>query len=95
MILLTDINTKYVDTLARDLGINSSRKANPIAEMLSTYCPSDYNGLIDEYLHNREKKAELSGEKSSANGHSNGKTNGSVNGKANGFTNGHTNGKTR
>ncbi|KAI7971498.1 hypothetical protein EIK77_001374 [Talaromyces pinophilus] len=85
----------YVDTLARDLGINTSRKANPIAEMFSTYVPSDYNVLIGEYLHNRERKAELAGEKSSTNGHANGKTNGAVNGKTNRYTNGHTDGKTR
>lgn len=63
--------------------------------MFSTYVPSDYNGLIDEYLNNRERKADLAGEKSSTNGHANGKTNGAANGKTNGYTNGQTNGKAR
>ncbi|KAI9785108.1 MAG: hypothetical protein M1816_000519 [Peltula sp. TS41687] len=40
----------YIDTLARDLGIKTNRKSNPISEMFSSYRPSDYKGLIDEYL---------------------------------------------
>ncbi|KAI0468798.1 FAD/NAD(P)-binding domain-containing protein [Xylaria cf. heliscus] len=40
----------YIDTLARDLGIKSSRKSNPFSEMFVRYKPSDYRGLIDEFL---------------------------------------------
>ena len=42
--------SQYVDTLARDLGIKTNRKSNPISEMFATYRPRDYRGLIDEYL---------------------------------------------
>ncbi|KAH8704704.1 putative monooxygenase [Talaromyces proteolyticus] len=71
----------YVDTLARDLGINPNRKCNPIAEMFSTYVPSDYKGLIDEYLHTQEKKRlKLFKTGVRANGHTNGHTNGHANG---------------
>ncbi|KAI4232033.1 MAG: hypothetical protein LQ349_005243 [Xanthoria aureola] len=40
----------YIDTLAKDLGIKTNRKSNPITEMFASYRPQDYNGLIDEYL---------------------------------------------
>ncbi|KAJ9326843.1 hypothetical protein DTO027B5_4669 [Paecilomyces variotii] len=40
----------YIDTLCRDLGINSRRKKNPIAEIFSPYRPEDFNGFVDEYL---------------------------------------------
>ncbi|KAL4942553.1 hypothetical protein BDV06DRAFT_235396 [Aspergillus oleicola] len=40
----------YIDTLCRDLGINSRRKKNPIAEIFSPYRPEDFDGFIDEYL---------------------------------------------
>lgn len=41
---------QYIDALARDLGIRTNRKGNFISEMFSSYRPSDYRGLIDEYL---------------------------------------------
>ena len=41
---------QYIDTLARDLGIKTNRKSNPISEMFATYRPRDYRGLIDEFL---------------------------------------------
>lgn len=41
---------QYIDALARDLGIKTNRKGNFISEMFSSYRPSDYRGLIDEYL---------------------------------------------
>ncbi|TVY18280.1 FAD-dependent monooxygenase DEP4 [Lachnellula arida] len=40
----------YVDTLCKDLGINSHRKSNPVAELFSPYKPEDFDGFIDEYL---------------------------------------------
>ncbi|KAK7178340.1 putative monooxygenase [Paraphaeosphaeria sporulosa] len=40
----------YIDTLCRELGIKTNRKSNPVAEMFAPYKPSDYNGLIDEFL---------------------------------------------
>ncbi|ETN44956.1 uncharacterized protein HMPREF1541_09831 [Cyphellophora europaea CBS 101466] len=46
----------YVDTLARDLGVRVNRKSNPISEMLATYRPRDYRGLIDEYRAVRAKR---------------------------------------
>ncbi|PTU21751.1 hypothetical protein P175DRAFT_0515817 [Aspergillus ochraceoroseus IBT 24754] len=42
----------YVDTLFRDLGLNSRRKSNQVAEFLEPYKPEDFNGFIDEYLAN-------------------------------------------
>lgn len=32
------------------MGIRTPRKSNPISEMFSSYRPSDYKGLIDEFL---------------------------------------------
>ncbi|KAJ5765402.1 dimethylaniline monooxygenase [Penicillium odoratum] len=43
----------YVDTLCKDLGINSRRKSNPVAEIFSPYRPEDFNGFIDEYFANQ------------------------------------------
>lgn len=40
----------YVDTLCKDLGINSRRKPNVLAEIFSPYRPEDFNGFIDEYM---------------------------------------------
>ncbi|KAJ5816972.1 hypothetical protein N7447_009205 [Penicillium robsamsonii] len=40
----------YVDTLFRDLGLNSRRKSNPVAELLEPYKPEDFNGFINDYL---------------------------------------------
>ncbi|WEW58623.1 FAD-dependent monooxygenase dep4 [Emydomyces testavorans] len=45
----------YIDTLMRDLGLNPHRKSNILAEMFVPYRPSDYRGLIDEYLAGRAK----------------------------------------
>ncbi|KAL8727153.1 MAG: hypothetical protein Q9166_006249 [cf. Caloplaca sp. 2 TL-2023] len=49
----------YIDTLAKDLGIKTNRKRNPISEMFSSYRPSDYNGLIDEYLRVSKRKGAI------------------------------------
>ncbi|KAL8639971.1 MAG: hypothetical protein Q9228_003057 [Teloschistes exilis] len=40
----------YCDDLARDLGIRTQRKKNAVLEMFQPYRPSDYRGLIEEYL---------------------------------------------
>jgi len=40
----------YIDTLARDLGIKTNRKKNWFQEMFVRYKPSDYRGLVDEFL---------------------------------------------
>lgn len=47
---LIEVISQYIDTLARDLGIKTNRKSNPISEMFATYRPRDYRGLIDEFL---------------------------------------------
>ncbi|KAJ9664379.1 hypothetical protein H2198_000308 [Neophaeococcomyces mojaviensis] len=46
----------YVDSLARDIGVRTNRKSNPISEMFSTYKPRDYKGIIDEYKTVKGKK---------------------------------------
>ncbi|ORY03476.1 hypothetical protein BCR34DRAFT_545124 [Clohesyomyces aquaticus] len=46
----------YVDTLARDLGLNTSRKSNPFSEMFLPYRPQDWRGLIPEFLQAEKKK---------------------------------------
>ncbi|CAG8960046.1 hypothetical protein HYFRA_00013234 [Hymenoscyphus fraxineus] len=53
----------YIDTLAKDLGIKTNRKGNPISEMFSPYRPRDYRGLIDEFLaaQERDGKVKLNG----------------------------------
>lgn len=40
----------YCDDLGRDLGIRTQRKKNAVLEMFQPYQPSDYRGLIEEYL---------------------------------------------
>lgn len=46
-----------MDTICKDLGINSRRKGNFIKELLQPYKPEDFNGFIDEYMqkHNKTK----------------------------------------
>ncbi|KAK8102441.1 hypothetical protein PG984_015587 [Apiospora sp. TS-2023a] len=46
----------YIDTLAHDLGLNTNRKPNMIAEMFTPYRPSDWRGLLSEYLAAEEKR---------------------------------------
>lgn len=41
----------------KDLGLNPSRKSNVFAEMFVRYRPSDYCGLLNEYLSLREREA--------------------------------------
>lgn len=52
----------YVDLLLNDVGINTHRKRNQIAEIFEPYKPWDYKGLAQEYtdLHS-EKKPEENG----------------------------------
>ncbi|KAL9613791.1 MAG: hypothetical protein Q9167_001682 [Letrouitia subvulpina] len=50
----------YIDCLAKDLGIKTARKSNPISEMFTSYRPSDYDGLIDEYLQASKRKGAIS-----------------------------------
>ena len=49
-LLLTDLRGQYIDTLARDLGVKVNRKSNPFSEMFLPYRPSDYRGLVGEFL---------------------------------------------
>lgn len=55
---LNSLSIKYIDTLCRELGIRTNRKSNPISEMFTPYRPSDYNGLIDEFLQAQQGKKE-------------------------------------
>ncbi|KAI1196931.1 hypothetical protein F5X97DRAFT_199706 [Nemania serpens] len=41
----------YVDSIFKDLKLDSRRKSNFISEFLSPYEPQDFNGFVDEYLH--------------------------------------------
>ncbi|EEP76518.1 predicted protein [Uncinocarpus reesii 1704] len=46
----------YIDTLMRDLRLKTHRKSNIFAEMFVPYRPSDYRGLIDEFLSARKAR---------------------------------------
>ncbi|CAN9079331.1 unnamed protein product [Alternaria sp. RS040] len=39
----------YIDTLAKDLGIEPRRKSNGFAEMFVRYKPRDYRGMLNEF----------------------------------------------
>ncbi|KAL8861944.1 MAG: hypothetical protein Q9178_001814 [Gyalolechia marmorata] len=43
----------YIDSLFEDLGLQSRRKSNFVAELFSPYQPHDFNGFIDEWLDGR------------------------------------------
>ncbi|KAF2837927.1 FAD/NAD(P)-binding domain-containing protein [Patellaria atrata CBS 101060] len=45
----------YVDLLYRDLGINTRRKSNILAELFGQYQPRDYQGVVDEWLQKTRK----------------------------------------
>ena len=47
---LTAMNEQYIDSLFKDLGLESRRKSSAVAEIFSPYHPHDFNGFIDEYL---------------------------------------------
>lgn len=49
----------------KDLGLNPHRKSNFLAEMFVRYRPSDYRGILDEYLalKGRESKEFANGHK--------------------------------
>lgn len=40
----------YIDTLLRDMGIRTARKGNLFVELFVRYKPSDYRGVVDEFL---------------------------------------------
>ncbi|RYP63227.1 hypothetical protein DL769_007034 [Monosporascus sp. CRB-8-3] len=44
----------YIDSIFADLGLNSRRKSNILAEVFSPYQPTDFNGFVDEYLASRK-----------------------------------------
>ncbi|EMD64005.1 hypothetical protein GGP41_006464 [Bipolaris sorokiniana] len=46
----------YIDMLLNDVGIETHRKRNQIAEIFEPYKPWDYKGLAKEYLELRESK---------------------------------------
>ncbi|KAK0644425.1 hypothetical protein B0T16DRAFT_460485 [Cercophora newfieldiana] len=52
----------YIDTLMGDLGLRVRRKSNFVAEQFSPYRPSDYKGLIQEYLRSRGETGEEKGQ---------------------------------
>ncbi|KAK2024711.1 FAD/NAD(P)-binding domain-containing protein [Colletotrichum zoysiae] len=39
----------YIDTLARDIGVQPARKGNVFTEMFVRYKPADYRGMLDEF----------------------------------------------
>ncbi|RYP71303.1 hypothetical protein DL771_004880 [Monosporascus sp. 5C6A] len=45
----------YIDSIFADLGLNSRRKSNVLAEVFSPYQPTDFNGFVDEYLASRKQ----------------------------------------
>jgi len=45
---------QYFDVLLGDLGLPHERKGNPLSEVLAPYGPSDYAGILDEYIRSRE-----------------------------------------
>ena len=100
-------NTQYIDTLCTELGIRTNRKSNFFTEMFTPYRPSDYNGLIDEFLaaQSQKKGKSLLSNGSAASSATtvqipladipttNGVGNGHVNGYVNGNGNGNASGK--
>ncbi|KAJ8124101.1 hypothetical protein ONZ43_g106 [Nemania bipapillata] len=44
----------YIDTIFKDLKLDSHRKSNFVSEFLSPYEPQDFNGFVDEYLRTRD-----------------------------------------
>ncbi|KAF7915869.1 uncharacterized protein EAE98_010949 [Botrytis deweyae] len=46
----------YLDSLFRDMGLNSRRKSNFFSEIFSPYQPEDFNGFIGEYLEMKSSK---------------------------------------
>ena len=60
-----------MDTICKDLGINSRRKGNFIKELLQPYKPEDFNGFIDEYLQ-KQNKNQIRDPKANGSGMANG-----------------------
>lgn len=59
---------QYVDTLAKDLGLNTNRKSNPFSEMFASYRPSDWKGFIPEFLE-AENRRLVNVDTKASNGH--------------------------
>ncbi|KAK1621870.1 hypothetical protein BDP81DRAFT_510787 [Colletotrichum phormii] len=53
----------YVDSLFKDLGLNSRRKTNPVSEMLVSYRPNDFRGFVNKYMDQIQRKRVRSGER--------------------------------
>lgn len=47
---------QYIDTLLSDLGINTTRKSNVLANTFLPYYPKHYRGLTDEFQEAQSKK---------------------------------------
>lgn len=47
--LLAEWDKQYIDTLLGDLGINTVRRSNPLAELFLPAYPKIYRGLVDEF----------------------------------------------
>lgn len=53
------VNTRfhqYLDIMLDELGVESRRKANPLAEWVSRYEASDYAGVVEEYQRNQARR---------------------------------------
>lgn len=42
---------QYIDTLLEDLGIDTVRRKNPLAELFMPAYPRNYNGMVGEFRH--------------------------------------------
>jgi hypothetical protein len=47
--VLAERDEQYIDTLLGDLGINTVRRRNPLAELFLPAYPRVYRGLVDEF----------------------------------------------
>jgi hypothetical protein len=46
----------YFDMLLRDLGLNGRRKGGGVREVVSSYGPEDYRGLIEEWVRKERRE---------------------------------------
>ncbi|PSN74512.1 dimethylaniline monooxygenase (N-oxide forming) [Corynespora cassiicola Philippines] len=51
----------YVDLLLKDVGVKNRRKDSWWKEIFTPYYPKDYRGILDEYMQNREQRANGTG----------------------------------
>jgi len=49
---------QYIDVLYRDLGVNSRRKGNCIAELFGLYTPRDFKGVVQEFLAGQDSEGD-------------------------------------